>query len=207
VLDSVPAWAQFMKLIRNTLAFPFYFVAFVLHLLCAAFTVMAQKIAGDEPETLQRHEMLSVGLVCALAIAAILVWALSRPAPAVDLTRLVPQTPMDFRGARPNFTSEQLVWAKPLIRLTACIFAERAIRHYLDPATVSFAACGDGGKIETTLDDNFIDMTVSGIAHVEKDDRPFKVILQHYPPSTDEDGFIPTDIQINTDKIQISCAR
>ena len=195
-----------MVLLRHALAFPFYLLAFVFHLLTALFTIAAQKIAGDEPGSLRRHEVLSVGTVCLVAIAAIPVGVLSRPVPTVDETRLVPQTPMDFRGAKANFTPDQIIWAKPLIRLTACIFAERVIRHQLDPAVVSFAPCGDGGNIKTTLDDNFIDVTISGTAHVGASERPFTVTLQHYPPSTDEDGFIATDIQITPGETQVSCA-
>ena len=115
----------------------------------------------------------------------------------MDVSRFAPQAAMDYRAVKAEFTPEQLAWIKPLIRLTACIFAENAIRHKLEPMPVSFSPCG-GGAVHATLDDNLIDVVVSGIATAGAIERPFTVTLQHYPSSTDENGFITLSIQIDT---------
>jgi hypothetical protein len=60
VLRFHPLWGQPDELIRYTLAFPFYLVAFVLHLLCPAFTAMAQRGAGEESYPSEWTEKLTV---------------------------------------------------------------------------------------------------------------------------------------------------
>jgi hypothetical protein len=43
---------------------------------------------------------------------------------------------------------------------------------------------------------------VSGVATIgEKIERPFTVTLQHYPPSTDEDGFLILAIDLGSDGV------
>ena len=68
---------------------------------------------------------------------------------------------------------------------------------------VSFSPCG-GGAVVAALDDNLIDVVVSGIATAGAIERPFTVTLQHYPPSTSENGFITRSIQIDTNGILVS---
>jgi hypothetical protein len=190
-----------MGYIRNVVAFPFYLLAMVFHLLTAFFTVVAQKIAGDEPEP-PRRQTASLVTIAVIAIAAATAWFASNP-PAVDWSRLTPQHPMDYRGAKASFEPGQMPWVKSIVRQTACIFAENAVRHRLEPTPVGFAPCGDGGGIQTELDDNLIDVVVSGVATIgEKTERPFKVTMQHYPPSIDEDGFLI--LTIDLDGIQVT---
>jgi hypothetical protein len=189
---------------RNIVAFPFYLLAMVFHLLTALFTVIAQKIAGDESEPSRLREAVSVATIAVVAIAATTAWFASNP-PEVDWSRLTPQHPMDYRGAKASFEPGQMPWVKSIIRQTACTFAEKAVRHRLEPTPVGFAPCGDGGGIQTVLDDNLIDVVVSGVAVIdEKTERPFRVTLQHYPPSIDEDGFLLLTIDLDTDGIQVS---
>jgi hypothetical protein len=189
---------------RNVVAFPFYLLALLFHLLTALFTVIAQKIAGDESEPARRHEAVSLATIAVLAIATVTAWVASNP-PVIDRSRLIPQQPMDYRGAKAEFAPEQTVWVKSMIRLTACTFAEKAVRHHLKPSPVGFAPCGDGGGVQTVLDDNLIDVVVSGVASIgEKTERPFKVTLQHYPPSTDEDGFLVLAIDLDSDGVLAS---
>jgi hypothetical protein len=105
------------------------------------------------------------------------------------------RAPMDFRGAKAQFEPGQMVWVLPLIRTFGCTFAQNVVRNHLEPAVVSFDSCSSG-KIDSTLDDNLIDITVSGIAVVNGVERTFKVTLQHYPPSTSEEGFIATSVEV-----------
>jgi hypothetical protein len=192
-----------MGYVRNVVAFPFYLLAMVLHLLTAFFTVVAQKIAGDESEP-PRRQTASLVTIAVIAIAAVTAWFASNP-PAVDWSRLTPQAPMDFSGAKASFEPGQMAWVKSIVRQTACILAEKAVRHRLEPTPVAFAPCGDGGGIQTVLDDNLIDVVVSGVAIInEKTERPFRVTMQHYPPSIDEDGFLVLTIDLDTDGIQVS---
>ncbi len=186
-----------MSYARNAVAFPFYLLALLFHLLTALFTVIAQKIAGDESEPPQRYVTVSLVALAVLAISAVTAWVALNP-PVADWSRLVPQQPVDYRGAKAEFAPEQAGWVKSVIRLTACTFAERAVRHRLEPVPVGFAPCGDGGGVQTKLDDNLIDVVVSGVATVGEIKRPFRVTLQHYPPSIDEDGFLVIAINLDT---------
>src|ERR1700733_7570491 len=136
-----------MGYVRNVVAFPFYLLAMVFHLLTALFTVVAQKIAGDEPEP-PRRQTASLVTIAVTAIAVATAWFASNP-PAVDWSRLTPQHPMDYRGAKASFEPGQMPWVKSMIRQTACTFAEKAVRHRLEPTPVGFAPCGDGGGIQT----------------------------------------------------------
>lgn len=186
---------------RNVVAFPFYVLALIFHLLTALFTVIAQKIAGDESEPSRRQEAVSLVTVAVLAIVAVPAWVASNP-PAIDWSRLTPQQPMDYRSAKAGFTPEQTVWVKSVIRMTACTFAEKAVRHRLEPMPVGFPPCGDGGAVQTVLGDNLIDVVVSGVAIIgEKTERPFTVTLQHYPPSINEDGFLILAIDLGSDGV------
>jgi hypothetical protein len=46
---------------------------------------------------------------------------------------------------------------------------------------------------------------VSGVAVIdEKTERPFKVTMQHYPPSIDEDGLVILSIDLDNRGIQVS---
>jgi hypothetical protein len=180
-----------MGSIKRALAFPFRLVALIFHLP----TVRAKKITGNESEG--SHQAVGLAIVTVLAIVAVPGWVAMR-FPARDGSRFNTQTPMDFRGAIARFTDDEMVRVKPLIRITACVFAEKAVRHRLEPMQVGFPACGERDEVQTAIGDNLIDIVVSGVATVGKMDKPFRVTLQHYPPSTDEDGFLVTAIDVDT---------
>jgi hypothetical protein len=104
--------------------------------------------------------------------------------------------PKDYSGVPIGFLPEQMIWAKPLIKMLGCMVAQNAVRHRLRPASVGFEPCSGNGAIQATLNDNLIDMTVSGIAKVNGTDMLFSVVLQHYPPSTNTDDFFVMSIEI-----------
>jgi hypothetical protein len=52
-----------MASVRRALAFPFYLIAFVLHLLTAFFAILAQKIAGDESEPSRKTHIILISVV------------------------------------------------------------------------------------------------------------------------------------------------
>jgi hypothetical protein len=114
--------------------------------------------------------------------------------PATDPARLLPVArPMnksEFAKADPKRIGEII----PAIKLTACMFSQKTVRHHLRPAKVGFPACGTPG-MQTSISEDLIDMTVSGIADVDGLQHPFTVTLQHNPPSVTEDGLIVTSIK------------
>jgi hypothetical protein len=196
-----------MGTVRRALAFPFYLIAFILHLLTAFFAIIAQKIAGDEPESSRKTDIILTSVVCIAAVSTIPLWVISKSVPDTML-RLGLHAPMDsWREIKPEFTPDQSVWVKPMIRISACTFAQRVIRHQVEPAIVDFEPCREGGKIQTTLTDDLMDATVTGVAMIDQRERHFIVTLQHYPPSTDEGSFIATKLQIEDGITQVaSCA-
>lgn len=113
--------------------------------------------------------------------------------PPTDPTRLEPVSPMkkeEFAKADPKRVGEII----PAIKLSACLFSQKAVRHHFRPAKVGFPACGTPG-MQTTISDDLIDMTVSGVADVDGLQQPFTVTLQHNPPSVTEDGLLITSIK------------
>jgi hypothetical protein len=194
-----------MAIVRRALGFPFYFLAFVLHLLTAFFAAIAQKVAGDESEPSRTTDVI-LGFALG-SVLIIFLWFLGRPVPDTML-RLGLHAPMEsWRHVEPNFHPDQLVWVKPMIRISACIFAQRVIRHQVEPDMVDFEPCREGGKIQTMLTEDLMDATVTGVAMIERQERHFVVTLQHYPPSVSEGGFIATKLQIEDGVTQIaSCA-
>ena len=199
-----------MVAVRGVLAFPFYLLAFILHLLTAFFTVIAQKISGDHFLSSRRANIIATTLICcvgAVALTLLTLWAVRALDTPVQTIALEPQAPIpQWREVPTGFLPEQIVWAKPLVRLTACLFAQRAMRHALGQAEVGFDPCGEGGKNEITLDDDYYEATVSGLARVNGKLQPFKVALNHYPPATSEWGFIATDIQIGKAEQVADCS-
>lgn len=111
-----------------------------------------------------------------------------------DLARLEPVNTMEF--AKAEFTPATLARLIPEIRLAACIFSEKAVRHYVRPAVVSLPSCG-AHDFQVRIAENLVDITVSGVATIEKTEHPFTVVLQHNPPSVTEDGLIVTAIEVD----------
>lgn len=197
-----------MDRVRQILAFPFYAVAFIFRLAMAPFILIGQKISPEGDLSRPVDVILSV-LICCAILASAPGWIIAtRTEPSGRLSsRLIPQGPVGgWTSIKPGFTEEELVRVKPQIRLTACIFAERAVRFQLEPSIVNFPPCGDGGQVDVAVADNFIDTTVSGDMTVNGRHQHFVVTLQHYPTSLDEWAFIAGTIQIEGGETQISCA-
>jgi hypothetical protein len=103
---------------------------------------------------------------------------------------------MDFSRVVVNYSEAELPEIKSLIRLSACLYAERALKQWMFPERAQFTACGDGGRNKVVVDETLIDVSVSGITFAGTTARPFIVTLEHNPISTDEEGFITRHIHI-----------
>jgi len=130
-----------------------------------------------------------VGIAWSLGVG----WLAAHPKEP-DPADLLPQAPTDWSGVKPGFTPDQMVWAIPQVKQWACVRAEMAVRYYLRPALVSFPTCGVGDKTE--IDENLINVTVSGTATIGDVERPFTVVLEHYPSSLDMNGYIIISIDV-----------
>jgi hypothetical protein len=147
---------------------------------------------ASETTMIRRSHYL--GLILLLCLIGLMIAVLVVRSPE-DSRRYEISAPMpQWRDVSTGFLPEHTAWVKPLVRATACIFAFRAVRYSLEPAKVGFDGCGD--KVSVTIDDNYYEVTVSGIAMVDGRPRPFTATLNHYPPSTSETGFIATGIKI-----------
>ena len=128
-------------------------------------------------------------MFCVALLATSFVPVMLHKEPPTDPARLhpvsLPMNRTEFGKADPKRIPEII----PAIKLTACLFSQKAVRHHLRPSRVSFPACGTPG-MQASISDDLIDMTVSGSADVDGMQRPFTVVLQHNPPSTTEDGLI-----------------
>jgi hypothetical protein len=138
---------------------------------------------------------LSAGVLMAvLLLATSFAPVMLHREPPTSPARLEVVNPMEkeeFSKADPARINEII----PAIKLVACLFTQKAVRHHLRPAKVAFPACGTPG-MQTTISEDLIDMTVSGIADVDGLQQPFSVILQHNPPSVTESGLIVTSITL-----------
>ncbi|MDE5451341.1 hypothetical protein GWE18_00425 [Bradyrhizobium sp. CSA112] len=110
-----------------------------------------------------------------------------------DPTRLEPSGPMRYEKV--EFSKAKLAAMIPAIKLTACLFAEKAVRHHVRPTPVMLPSCG-GKDFRVDISDDLINIAVSGIATIDKVDRPFTVTLLHNPVSVTEDGLIVTEILV-----------
>jgi hypothetical protein len=63
-----------MATVRRALAFPFYLIAFVLHLLTAFFAIIAQKIAGDESEPSRKTDIILSSVLCIAVVSTVPLW-------------------------------------------------------------------------------------------------------------------------------------
>jgi hypothetical protein len=113
--------------------------------------------------------------------------------------RLMPVPRLDFTGVVHGFSPEQLKIALPTIRLNGCLFAEAAVRHALRPASVGFQSCGDPTSIDISISDDLKEITVSGIADVGSQRKPFTVVMQHNPSSLGLEGILVSAIRIEPD--------
>lgn len=113
--------------------------------------------------------------------------------------RLMPVPRLDFTGVVHGFSPEQMKIALPAIQINGCLFAEAAVRHALRPASVGFQSCGDLTSFNISINDDLTEMSVSGIADVGPQRRPFTVVMQHYPSSLGIDGIVVSAIRIEPD--------
>ena len=151
-------------------------------------------LAGSKTVIRRSHFLFLILLLCAIGLMMAGVVALSsieENSKRYEISAPMPQ----WRDVPTGFLPEQMAWVKPLLKASACIFAFRAIRQHLEPAKVGFHGCGD--QINVTFDENYYEVTVSGIATVDGKPRPFKAHLNHYPPSTNDWAFVVTDIQVD----------
>jgi hypothetical protein len=147
------------------------------------------------------HDMIisvPAGMLFAAAMLGIsAVPALIYRAPETSSARLEPVKPMkNEEFAKAEFTPANLAAVLPNIRIVACIFSEKAVRHYVRPALVTLPSCG-ARDFHVMITENLIDITVSGVATIENADHPFTVVLQHNPPSVTEDGLIVTAVEVS----------
>jgi hypothetical protein len=113
--------------------------------------------------------------------------------------RLTPVPRIDLTGVVHGFSPEELKIAIPAIRLNGCLLAEAAVRHALRPASVGFQSCGDPGNFNMSISDDLKEISVSGIADVGPQRKPFTVVMQHYPSSLGIEGLVINAIRIEPD--------
>lgn len=183
-----------VRIAREVIAFPFYLLAFVFHLLCAFFTWAGDTLAGHNQGPANRNETISVIAICAACLTFALT-ALAKPEIEDQSAALAIRAPIEaWRNVPLPFTADQ-PWAKSLIELNACVFAQRVVRNELNGATVQFEPCGTPAN-RVWLDAHYFEATLSGVARVNAKETPFKVFMNHFPPSTGLWGFVATGLEI-----------
>lgn len=137
-------------------------------------------------------------VVAAVVAAGLGGWAALRSNATDEMApaRLMPTPKRNFAGLVHGFSAEELKIALPVIRLNGCLFAEAAVRYALRPASVGFQSCGDPVNFTISISDDLKEMSVSGIADVGLQRKPFTVVMQHYPSSLGIDGLLIEAIRI-----------
>lgn len=116
--------------------------------------------------------------------------------PETDPARLKPTSPAtNAMFEKVDYSPTEVARRIPSIRLSACLFSEKVVRHYVKPALVKLPSCGSN-YFHVTIAENLIDITVSGMATIENNDWPFTVVFQHNPPSVTEDGLLVTSVEV-----------
>lgn len=177
-----------IKRARELLASPVYFLAFCFHLLCAGFTRVADWIAGEG-----RFKML-VTAVLILGWTAFIGFAATRSDP--NQPDIYPSPRAAHFNVAHGFSAEVIEIALPAIRNNACITAQNAVRTALKPKRVGFEPCTAASTYVIAISEDLQDITVSGIADIEKVIKSFMVKLQHYPPAIWAGGFLVLDVQV-----------
>ena len=135
--------------------------------------------------------------MAATLIAVAFVGYKAATVPHDDFSQLVPVARVDFSNINHQFTPAQLHIAIHAVRINGCLVAEKAVRHAMRPAKVGFDPCLDPDDgLRVTLSDDIKEMTVSGIAHVGREERPFTVVMQHHPWDMSEGSFIVNTITV-----------
>jgi hypothetical protein len=157
---------------------------------------LADWISGERSP---RHHKCVV--VAVFAVAGLGGWAAlhSKVADEITPARLMPTPRLDFTGVVHGFSPAELKIALPTIRLNSCLLAEAAVRHALRPAFVGFQSCGDLANFNLSISDDLTEISVSGIADVGPQRKPFTVVMQHQPSSLGIEGLIINAIRIGPD--------
>ena len=147
----------------------------------------------------RRHRKYVV--VAVFAAAGLGGWAArhSNVAEEISPARLMPAPRLDFTGLVHGFSPAELKIALPTIRLNSCLFAEAAVRHALRPAFVGFQSCGDLANFNLSISDDLKEISISGIADVGPQRKPFTVVMQHHPSSLGIEGLVINAIRIEPD--------
>lgn len=116
--------------------------------------------------------------------------------PQVNIADLKPQPWRDDWKAGYKFQPDLEDWAIPRIKQMACVRAELAVRHaLLAKDQITMPTCGI--EDTTEMDEDFLNVTTSGIATSGPKKWSFTVKMQHLPHDTTLAGFNILDIAIN----------
>jgi hypothetical protein len=183
--------------LRSIIAYFFYVPARICFLLSALISTIgeqlskiAHRIDGPALTYRQKGAVWFAGMIVVL----VFIGQGAMRAEHVDMAQLTPQ-PAPIYTAIPNFTPEQLSWARDTAKLNGCFVAQRAVRHHLRPDPVSFEPCHQPTIIKT-LNAELTELNVTGEATVFGQQRPFRVTLAHNPVSVSESGFTVTAIEV-----------
>lgn len=184
-----------MILVRRTLASPLYLLAFMFHLLCAFFTWAAQYISGDDFK--ERDMRLPIIVIAMLSAGVIIVKSPPHDHPLSDDRLKIVGHPTEYGEVKLPYTEAEMTRVLPYLKLTACIFAQEAVRYSLRPDSVSFVACPHTSDFNIVFSQDLTDVTVSGLATVDGLEKPFTATLQHYPTATEIDGYQTIAIKVS----------
>src|SRR4051812_22439017 len=176
VLEQIAAEGRMRKSIREWAAAPVYFLALVLHLLCAGTAWLADWISGEHSPKHGGRIIFATGWIALVGIVATQI-PTEQPPP----DRLIPRERVDFFGRPHRFAQEEMKTVLPIIKLNGCLVAEDAVRYALKPTKVGFASCGEIASFDISISEDLEDISVSGIANVNEQRKPFIVKMQHNP--------------------------
>ncbi|MEH2526090.1 MULTISPECIES: hypothetical protein [unclassified Bradyrhizobium] len=172
--------------LRRAVAFPVYLLAFACHLLCMFFTWLAQYISGDD--FVHRSPWPPLGFLVAVA-TALLVAFVARGMSVRDDSQFELVAPVGELQKAPNYTEQELARVMPHIEMTACIFAQLALRHSLRPRNVAFLPCSNDAKFKVKFREDLGVATVAGQLEIDGASRGFTAVLNHHPAATEIDGY------------------
>jgi hypothetical protein len=158
---------------------------------------LADSICGERSPMHHKYVVVALFAVASLGGG----WAAlhSNVGEEIAPARLLPAPRFDFTGLVHGFSPAELKIALPTIRLNSCLLAEAAVRHALRPALVGFQSCGDLANFNLSISNDLTEVSVSGIADVGPQRKPFTVVMQHYPSSLGIEGLIINAIRIEPD--------
>jgi len=167
--------------------------------MCAGVTWLAEWISGEHSPKHGGKIIFAIGWI---ALVGILATKIPTEYPPPD--HIVPRERMESFGQPHHFTREEMKIALPVIKHNACLVAEDAVRYAFKPAAVGFAPCGDLGNFDISIGEDLEDISVSGVADVNEERKPFIVKLQHNPVSLGIEGMIVNDIAIDGQRVSVA---